>query len=264
MKEKIIVVFGIDDFNPGVLVLGGKEFSSLQNLFASFPKLKATGFCAANYSYAQNKYMRFFIKKTSNFLKLATEKNRLSKNTAWIKKIKQVKNISLELHGLTHFNAGLGTAEEFKGKGKKETDDKMQNTLFEFEKANIKANVFAPPGWALNKYVYSFCKEKGIIMANSFYDLKSKKFSGETLKSPWKTTYLNGVKCVPRNIDIKKGTIAEVKDIVKHKGIISFHSHVKNIGVENGLTKDNIKNLGLLLEFIENNYSPQYKFFKEL
>jgi hypothetical protein len=264
MKRKVKVIFGVDDFNPGVADLGNEELNNLKRLMKNFPKLKVTGFCAANYNFIQNKYKRFLVKKLNPFFCFEHNKNALSKNKSWINETKKIKNLSLELHGFSHFNPRLGTAEEFRGINDNETNDKMHKTLEEFRSTNINVSVFAPPGWALNQTIYDFCKDNNIALANAVYNQKKKYFSGEKIKSPWNAQQFKGVKCIPRNIDIGNGTEKEIKNIIKNNGVIAFHAHVKNIAVENGLTKKNLENFTTLLHFIEKNYSPQYKFFNEI
>ena len=265
-KQKVGVIFGIDDFNPGVMFPGSTEELLLQGLFKKFPKLKATCFATAGYSYKQNKYLRHLDKNLSKIIKLnpLNKNNLLSRNQKWAKHFKGIKNIRLELHGFTHYNPKFGTSEEFRGLRKEETLDKMLKSIGEFSKIGIKPKVFCPPGWSLNEHLFEFCKENKIIIAAAFYNQKTKSFSGAKLKSPFKPTLLNGVNCIPRNVDIAKGTTTDVDKAVRSGGIVGFHAHAKNIGVANGLTPENIINFERLLMHLEKTYEPKYCFFSEV
>ena len=263
--KKVVVLFGIDDFNPEIMQPEFREWKNLQKIITKCPKIKITGFCAACYSFPQNKYKRFFLKKISTFFQknFENKNNLLTNNPAWVSFFNKEKNLSIQLHGFTHYTPISGTAEEFKGLNKKNTVDHMNSMLNEFQKFGLKATVFAPPGWAINKYVYEFCKKQHWCIASSFYNQKTNSFSGKKLNSGFKIQRIDGVKCIPRNVDIGTGTTEEL-DYAAKKGLISFHSHVKNIGVTNGLTEKNIANFTKLLIYLEKNYDPEYKFFNEL
>jgi peptidoglycan/xylan/chitin deacetylase (PgdA/CDA1 family) len=261
----LTVLLGIDDFNPGVIGEDSAELKRLLKLFEEFPEVKATCFCAAKYSYTNDPVRNLAIKNIQKLvnLKVENDSNLLSKNKGWAKKISDIKNISLELHGYTHFNPSLGTCEEFKGITKDETCKKLADSQKEFIKIRAKPRVFAPPGWAMNEHIYSFCSKNHISIANSFYNIKTKKYSGEKI-NPMKQSVFNGTLCIPRNVDIHNGNVSDIKHIIKNKGLISFHGHAKNIGVSNGLTEGNAGNLRELIAWIKENHDPTFKFFREI
>ncbi|MCX6800753.1 MAG: DUF2334 domain-containing protein [Candidatus Diapherotrites archaeon] len=259
------VLLGIDDFNPGVIDEDSDELKRLLKFFREFPKVRATCFCAAKYSYTNDPVRNLAIKNIQKLvnLKVENDSNLLSKNKGWAKKISDIKNISLELHGYTHFNPLLGTCEEFRGIAKDETYKKILDAQAEFASIGIKPKVFAPPGWAMNEHIYSFCSTNHISIANSFYNIKTKKYSGEKI-NPMKQSVHNRVLCIPRNVDIHNGSTSDIKHIIKNNGLVSFHSHAKNIGVSNGLTEENVGNLRELILWINKNYKPNFKFFREI
>ncbi len=263
--KKVTIIFGVDDFNPGVISENSEEINLLKSLFKNFPRLKVTAFCTPIYSYSnsiikKHLYMVFgkTIKEKINL------QNALSNNRFWLSKIQKMKeNIKLEMHGYTHFNKNTHTGEEFKDLGKKETVERIEKGLMEFKKLKIKISVFAPPGWSINKYIKPCLKENKLCIADSFYNMKTKSFAGE------KTNYLkpvasDGIVIIPRNIDINSGDKEMLKEIIKKNGIIAFHGHAKNIGVKNGITKENINNLMEMLKWLEKNFSVRYNFFHEL
>lgn len=266
MKKKARVIFGIDDFNPGIMLKNSGEEKLLLSLVKKFPKLKITGFCAAAYSYNKNKYLRFADKKLLSKFgpKIESKKNILSKNRLWAGHFGDLKSLRVEMHGYSHYNPLFGSAEEFRGISGEETYKKMSDSLGEFESAKIRPKVFCPPGWAMNDYVFDFCKKRGIKIAGSFYNQKTKKYSGMVLKNPFRPTKVNGVLCIPRNVDIAFGTVGELEEVIKNNGTIGFHAHVKNIGVSNGITNESIKNLENLLSYLEENYSLNYSFFSDV
>ncbi len=261
--KKCNIIFGIDDFNPGVYDNNGPEAENLAELIKDFPKLKMTCFCAANYSFIKNKYARYFSKKTGFEINFSKNSNLLSNNQKWVEKIKSNKNISLQMHGFTHSNKKDFSAEEFKWLNKEETFSKINSTIVEFKKIGLNPKVFCPPGWALNEHLFEFLRKNKIKMAGTFFNQKTNSFSGQALRNPFSVQKVNGVDCIPRNIDIYNGTTEEIKNAANN-GFISFHAHVKNIGVKNGLTKENVQNLKKLLTYADNNFKINYLFFNGL
>ena len=266
MKKKVIVLMGIDDFNPGVLDLKSTEMKNLKIFLKNHPELKVTGFCTPVYSFNNNPFLSFLKRRFSKLKKQnkINEENRLGNNIDWVDNVGLIENIVLEIHGLTHFNERKISAGEFDGLGKRDTYERIYDGMKEFKSVGLRPKVFCPPGWAMNPHIYSYCEDHSMKLANSFYNLKDKKYSGAKLKTPYKPQFFRRVKCIPRNIDIHSGTFDEVKELVKNEGVIAFHSHAKNIGVKNGLTKENLDNLSDILKQMELKYIIKYEQFRDM
>ncbi len=259
-----IVALAIDDFNPGLIYPNGKEEKLLRKLFLDYPKIKVTCFCSPAYSYTNNKHYNFLMRNIPylrQFYKI-NKKNLFENNSDWIKYFKKIKNIQLEIHGFSHYNPIKGNAQEFFGLNKKQTSEKISVALNEFLKVGIKPKVFSPPGWGMNPHIIKECNFKGLNFAGTFYDQNKKTFSGKQMKSGFKIEKYNSIKIIPRNLSIADKKTKNIK-FAAEKGIINFQAHAKNIGVTNGITVENIKNLREKLDFIKENYKIDYRFFSE-
>jgi hypothetical protein len=260
---RVSVLIGLDDFNLGVIAKNSRELALLEGLIKNFPKIKITCFCSPMYSYSDSLARRMLKKALIKNKFALNENNFLSNNPEWVKNILGRKNLKLEMHGSTHLNEKNGSAAEFDGSSAQETVDALEKGLKEFKKSGVKIGVLSPPGWSVNNSMYGFCKKNKLAFANSFFKIKTGTYSGEKT-DPFAPSGKNGVICVPRNADIAESTVTDLKKIIQNGNFVSLHGHAKNIGVKNGITEKNIKNLEELLAFLEKNYDVEYKFFSEI
>ena len=285
--KKVKILMGVDDTNPkfGKNDFGGNiengKLNQLIEVCEKFPGFKVTHFVPAKY---QLKEQNFFRKIKKKYYKITNQEKKipgliehhgdeflLTKNKKWINFIKKQirkKYFSAEMHGLTHLNEFKADAQEFLNLTYFETEKKINKSIEIFRKGGLpKPKVLAPPGWSVTENLLKVLRKKKIMLAGSMMnsDEVTYKSNGTGIQnvSSLKVEIINGVKNIPRNWDLKNGTIEKAKKIIKLNGIISIHSHIENYGVKNGINEKNLKNLKDLLRWAEKNCKVNYTHFRE-
>ncbi len=273
------LIFGVDDTSPPFM----EELNLLQDFCNKFPKLKVTHFVPACYSL---KSFSLFMRGLKKILPLnakkiifraldpQSEENRIDLNKEFctlFKKEISKKRFSAELHGLTHFSPENLSAEEFLYRDKEEIRKKIEESIEIFRRAKFpEPKVLAPPGWGVTTNLLAVLKEKNLAIAGSMtsHALSARRKSkGAGLKnvSPLFPERVNGVLNIPRNWDLKEGTIERAEKIITLGGLIGIHAHIAPIGVQNDVNKENLSNLAKLLEWLESNCSEvQFMHFREV
>ncbi len=273
------LLIGVDDATPLFI----ERLFAFEQFCKDFPKLKVTLFVPANYSMQKRPFFYRILRKTLPFpvkkklfnaLKPKTEKNRIDLNIKFVDFLKKQiakKRFSVELHGWTHFCVENLSAEEFLFLNKMETRQRIEKSINAFFKAGFpKPKVLAPPGWAVTQELLSVLREKNLAIAGSMTSMplqKNAKSIEAGIKgvSALQPERFNGVLNIPRNWDLKKGTIERAKKIIELGGLIGVHAHVMPIGVENDLSEENLSNLRSLLEFLEKErIEVEFLHFREL
>jgi len=278
------VIFGIDDANHFFM----ERLHALEEFQKEFPKLKATHFVPANYfllsrprslrllrGFIPLRLLPFSVRKCLfNRWEPRSEENRIDLQKEFIDLFN--KNISkgrfsAELHGWTHFCPENLSAEEFLYLGEKEASERVEKSIDAFRRADFpKPKVMAPPGWAVTNELLSVLLQKKLAIAGSMTsrslgkDAKSADagIKGVSALHPKK---FHGVLSIPRNWDLKWGTIKRARRIIELGGMIGVHGHVAPIGVFNDLSPGNLGNLRSLLEFLEKEkIETEFLHFREL
>ncbi|GEM_PF-4683479 len=273
------LIFGVDDTNPAFM----EELSVLQDFCTGFPKLKVTHFVPARYSlrgfslfrHGLRKILPLMVKKTLfGKLEPKSEGNKIDLHQEFrelFKKEISKKRFSAELHGLTHFSPENLSAEEFLYRSRGEARGKIEESIEIFRNAGFpEPKVLAPPGWGVTLELLSVLREKKLAIAGSMtsHALSAKaKSDSAGLKnvSPLFPEKVNGVLNVPRNWDLREGTIERAEKIISLGGLIGVHAHIAPIGVLNPVTRQNLSNLSALLEWLEDQgIETEFLHFREV
>ena len=272
-----IVLFGIDDTCP-FFGTASDEVAGLMDLCRSFPHLKATHFMPANYVFRPQSLKSRALFRLYNFLGRKGERHLkkhsegeflLSNHPGWCVEMQRTKNFFFEMHGWRHYNDSDGSPVEFRGKSGEEIGELVSLSEKEFEKTGFEKPMgLAPPGWHVSEQLLGCLKKRGLFIAGSMHSGKIlvpfSKGAGIDVANPYFPTYVRGVMNIPRNWDLHKGTIERAREIFEKFSLLSVHAHAGNIGVKNGLTRQNLSNLEKLLFWLENSgHDVSFMSFRE-
>ena len=281
---KVTVLFGVDDTHP-FLPNDEEKFKEKLKLLESTCSdygLKATHFVPSNYIQKEQSFISRAFRKLltitgqTNLIRHVVNYHKgnpysLDKHGKWANHMLEMRDyrfFSMELHGYYHFNFIKANAEEFLFLPENEIEVRINNSIKLFEEAGFyQPRVLSPPGWAATSELLSVLKKKKIAIAGNMHnsDKMSRENIGPGLKaSPLEVQNINGVVNVPRNWDIHNDGIDKAEQLIESSGFLSIHSHYENIGVTNGIIKENIDNLKTMLDSVQNNYDLDFKFFREV
>jgi len=232
--KKSNILLCIDDIHPeygttydfGLLEKNSK-LNKLINLAKENSWLKIILFLVPNWQYKGKSSCW-----TNNYYSIIEHKQ-------WCEKLKYLmpENVSLGLHGFTHFNSKC--KDKWKEFYRLKDDDirrKLEQMIIYFEKAGLPyRNVFRPPGWEFSSKSYKILNEFGIYHYLGNYDIKtlpapnskSNQFGVENCNliqpSKIESTYI-----FPANYDIGWSSDFRMLDLLSLGSFIGMTGHISN------------------------------------
>jgi peptidoglycan/xylan/chitin deacetylase (PgdA/CDA1 family) len=298
-RRNSAIVIGIDDVHPesskdgsdcgGDLDKGA--LGRLENFLQSYTKVKVTLFVTPCHIFlpqlpfierfhkivraifgnlSDQIFHRFFI-KTFEPTKYDIEKSEAF--NLYLKSLVRKKQIEIGVHGCFHFNNIPPYSAEFKYLNKTETHKRVKIACKKLAKTGIPfVKGFAPPGWGVSRALLEVLAEEGFIYIAGSADFKSpiylKAISNEAgikgVSLIFPTRIYSNLINIPRNWTPHRNDLERGLRIVQLGGLLSVHMHVENdyhgVSLKNGLTEQNLKKLGKLIDAIEDTFGDSVDF----